>query len=145
MSQQDLSYLKTCLANLANRLINTMVIFSGFLWQKNHFEVAKCLKQNSNILLARPDKDAGIVIQNCTDYVTKMATILDDTTKFLKIRDLSFDYTHNLEIKLQKRFLELFKKIFISREVYELIRPIGSQRPRWSNFYLCGPFYITVC
>ena len=59
-----------------------------------------------------------------------MATILDDTTKFIKIGDLSFDDTHKLEIKLQKQFRELFKKKFISREVYELICPIGLQRPR---------------
>ena len=59
-----------------------------------------------------------------------MATILDDTTKFLKIGDLSFDDTHKLKIKLQKWFLELFKKKFISREVYELIHPFSSQRPR---------------
>ena len=30
-----------------------------------------------------------------------MATILDDTTKFLKLGDLSFDDTHKLEIELQ--------------------------------------------
>ena len=59
-----------------------------------------------------------------------MATILNNTTKFLKIGDLSFDDTHKLEIKSQKGLLELFKKKFISREVYELIHPIGSQRPR---------------
>ena len=59
-----------------------------------------------------------------------MATILDDFTKFLKIDDLSFDDTQKLEIKLQKRFLELFGEKIISREVYELIRPIGLQRPR---------------
>ena len=57
-------------------IIRTMVNSSGFLSQKNHFEVAKCLKWNSDILLTRPDKDAG-------DYISKMATILDDTTKFL--------------------------------------------------------------
>ena len=67
------------------------------------------------------------MILNLTDYMTKMATILDDTTKFLKTGDLSFDDTHKLEIKLQKRFLEFFKKNFISREVYELIRPLSSQ------------------
>ena len=50
------------------------------------------------------------MILNLTDYITKMATILDDTTKFLKSCDLSFDDTHKLETKLQKRFLELFKK-----------------------------------
>ena len=61
---------------------------------------------------------------------TKMPTTLDNTTKFLKLGDLSLDDTHKLEIKLQKRFLELFRKKFISREVYELIRPISSQRRR---------------
>ena len=130
MSKQNLSFLKTLLANLANWLIDTMVVSSGFLWQKNHFEVAKCLKWNSDILITRPDKGAGIVIVNHTDDITKMATILDDTTKFLKIGDLSFDDTHKLEIQLQKRFLELFKRKFISREVCELIHPIGSQTPR---------------
>ena len=59
-----------------------------------------------------------------------MDSILDDTTTFLKIGDVSFDDTHKLEIKSQKRFLELFKKKFISREVYKLIRPISSQKPR---------------
>ena len=43
VSQQNLSYLKTCLADLANGLINTMVNSNRFLWQKNHFEVAKCV------------------------------------------------------------------------------------------------------
>ena len=73
--------------------------------QKNHFEVAKCLKRNPDILLTRPDKGAGVVILNWTDCITKMATILDGTTKSLKIGDLSFNDIHKLEIKLQKRFL----------------------------------------
>ena len=118
--------MKTRLANLANGLINTTHNSSGFLWQKNHFDVAKCLKQNSDILLTRPDKGVGVMILNRTDNITKMATILDDTTKFLKLGYLSSDDTHKLEIKLQKWFLELFKKTFISIEVYELICPIGS-------------------
>ena len=70
------------------------------------------------------------MILNWTDYITKMATILDNTTKFLKIGDLSIDDTHKLEIKLQKQFLELIKKKIISWEVCELIRSIGSQRQR---------------
>ena len=43
-----------------------------------------------------------------------MGTILDDTTKFLKIGDLSFDDPHKFKIKFPKRFLELFKKKKIS-------------------------------
>ena len=97
MSQQNLSYLKTRLSDLANGLINTTVISSGFLWYKNHFEVGKCLKWNSDILITRPDKGVGIVILNHTDYITKMSTILDNITKFLKIGDLSFDDTPKLE------------------------------------------------
>ena len=79
VSQQNLSYLKTHLSDLANGLINTPVNSSGFLWQKNHFEVANCLKRNCNILLPRPNKS---VILNNIDYITKMATILEDTSKF---------------------------------------------------------------
>ena len=93
-------------------------------------EVAKCLKQNSDILITRRNKGVGIMILNHTDYITIMDTILDDTTKFLKIGDLSFDNTHKLKIKLRKPFLKLFKKKFISSEVYELIHPVGLQRPR---------------
>ena len=59
-----------------------------------------------------------------------MNDILDDADKFLKLVLLSSDDTQKLENKLQKRFLELFSKKFISREVYEFIRPVGSQRPR---------------
>ena len=32
--------------------------------------------------------------------------------------------------KLQKQFLDLFRKKFISKEFYEFIRPVGQQRPR---------------
>ena len=87
--------------------------------------MANGLKRNSDILLTRPDKCAGVVILNSTKYITKLATILDDITKFLKLCDLSLDDTHKLEIKLQKRFLVLFKKKIISREEYDLIRPTG--------------------
>ena len=73
-----------------------------FTWQRNHFEVANGLNRNSDILLTRPDKGAGVVILNRTDYITKLATILDDTIKFLKLGDLFFDDTHKLKIKPQK-------------------------------------------
>ena len=39
-----------------------------------------------------------------------MYLFFDDATKFLKIGNLSFDDTHKLEIKSQKRFLDLFLK-----------------------------------
>ena len=95
-----------------------------------HFESAKQLKMNNDIVLTRPDKCTGVVILNSADYVSKMDAILEDTNKFLKLGDLSFDDTQKIENKLQKRFLELFRSKLISKEVYEFIRPVGSQRPR---------------
>ena len=59
-----------------------------------------------------------------------MDAILEDTNKFLKLGDLSFNDTQKLENKLQKCFLELFRRKFILKGVYEFIRPVGSQRPR---------------
>ena len=72
----------------------------NFLWQKNHFEVAKCFKWNPDILITTPDKGAGVVILNRTDYITKKAIIFNNTTKFQRISDLSFDDTHKWEIKI---------------------------------------------
>ena len=59
-----------------------------------------------------------------------MDAILEDTNKFLKLGDFSFDESQKLENKLQKRLLELFRRKFTLKEVYEFIRPVGSQRPR---------------
>ena len=97
-----------------------------------YFESPKQLKMNNDVL-TRPDKGAGMVILNKVDYLSKMDAILGDTDKFLKLGDLSLDDTYNIENKLQKHFLELFKSKLISKEIYEFIRPVGSQRPRMNG------------
>ena len=94
------------MADLAQSFVYTSVDSHSFLWQKVDFESAKQLKINTDIVLSKPDKGAGDVILNRADYIRKMNAILDDTNKFLKLRDLSFDDTQKLENKLQKRFLE---------------------------------------
>ena len=113
----NIAYLKVRLADLAQSFVNTSVDFQSFSWQKLHFESAKQLKMNTDIVLTRPDKGAGVVVLNRADYVSKMDAILEDTNKFLKLGDLSFDDTQKLENKLQKRFLELFRRKFILKEV----------------------------
>ena len=85
---------------------------------------------NTDIVLTKHDKGAGVVILNRADYIDKMNAILEDINKFLKLVDLSFDDTQKLENKLQKRFLKLFRRKFISKEVYEFFRPVGSQSLR---------------
>ena len=122
----NIAYLKAGLANLAQFFVNTSVNSQSFLWQKVHSESSKQLKMNTDIVLTRLDKCAGVVVLNRADYVSKMDAILEDTNKFLKLGDLSFDDAQKLENKLRKHFLELFRRKFISKEVYEFIRPVGS-------------------
>ena len=58
-----------------------------------------------------PDKGSEVVILNKNDFIDKMLVILDDTSKFVKLGPTSSnDNTANIESKLQKRLLELFKE-----------------------------------
>ena len=46
-------------------------------------EVLYSLRNDPNIIIARPDKGIGIVILNRCDYANKMYDILNDVSKFL--------------------------------------------------------------
>ena len=60
-----------------------------------------------------------------------MKTILNDTTKFLDLGPVtSKDNTAKIESRIQRRLLQLRKECQIPKQVYETIRPTGSQRPR---------------
>ena len=60
-----------------------------------------------------------------------MENILLDKEKFEKPGDVETqDKTAKLERKLQKRLLELFNSKVLTNEVYDRIRPTGSQRPQ---------------
>ena len=86
---------------------------------------------NEEILITKPDKGAGVVILNKNDYNDKMKTILNDTTKFLDLGPVTNnDNTAKIESRIQRRLLQLRKEYLISKQVYEAIRPTGSQRPR---------------
>ena len=100
----NIVYLKARLADLTQFFVNTPVDSHRFLWQKIHFESAKQLKMNTYIILTKPDKGAGVVILNRADYIGKINSILEDTDKFLKLRDLSCDDSQKLENKRQKCF-----------------------------------------
>ena len=92
----NIAYLKASLADLDQSFINTSVDSQSFLWQKVHFESAKQLKMNTDIILTRPNKGAGVVVLNRADCVSKMDAILEDSYKFLKLGNLSFDDTQKL-------------------------------------------------
>ena len=63
-----------------------------------------------------------------------MGMILNDTTKLLNLGPVdSNDNTAKIESHIQRRLLRLKKDNLISQNVYDAIRPTGSQRPR-----MCG-------
>ena len=72
-----------------------------------------------------------MVILNKKDYIQKMENILLDKEKFEKLGDVETqDKTAKLERKLQKRLYELVNSKVLTNEVYDRIRPTGSQRPQ---------------
>ena len=60
-----------------------------------------------------------------------MGSILEDKTKFLNMSGVHLhDNTAKNEQKLQKRLLDLANQNILARDVYDRVRPTGSQRPR---------------
>ena len=60
-----------------------------------------------------------------------MGSILEDEAKFLNMGGVHLhDITAKNEQKLQKRLLDLANQNILARDVYDSVRPTGSQRPR---------------
>ena len=98
---------------------------------KEHFQAIKSLRCNEQIPITKPDKGSGVVILNKSDYIKKMGSVPEDKTKFLNMSGvLLHDNTAKNEQKLQNRLLDLANQNILARDVYDRVRPIGSQRPR---------------
>ena len=83
----------------------------------------KGLLKNPNIVISKPDKGNGIVILNRTDYINKLETITNDSTKFTQLID---DPTDRRESRLQNFLYRLHKKGQLDDATYKQIRPTGS-------------------
>ena len=60
-----------------------------------------------------------------------MMVILNDKSKYLKLGQIDkFDHTSKIENSIQRKLRSWYSKGLISKETYELTRPIGSQRPK---------------
>ena len=92
--------------------------------QQKHFRsVLKGLKEETSLVITRPDKGRGVVVLNKVDYLLKMENILNDQTKFIC---LSTDRTIPLEIELRKLLNSLLANGHISNDFYNLACPYGS-------------------
>jgi hypothetical protein len=91
--------------------------------QEIYRHLLKKLKEDTSIIITRPDKGRGIVLLNKTDYLSKMQVILNDSTKF---KCLSNDPTISREAKLIKLLNRLFKEGHISEQFLKVSKPTGS-------------------
>ena len=102
-----------------------------FSLQREHRQVLKDLRRNKNLVITRPDKGKATVILQKDDYVQKMLSILNDSTKFLCLGPSSqCDHTLKTEYFLQSHLKKLLDSKEISEDVYNDICPNGSVRPR---------------
>ena len=124
------AYLHAKLYDTAHAVCGTSLDAGNLRMHNECIKVYKTLLSNKNLIVTRPDKGSGVVLLDRTDYVSKMMTILSDTTKFSLLGPSSqFDFTANIESSFQCRFSRLAQNGDIPQKVYEAIRPVGSQRP----------------
>ena len=85
------------------------------------------LCRNKDLIISCPDKGNGVVILDRQDYVRKVTSILEDTTKFLPLDSDMLEICQKRENRLL-RFLRdsLLKGKLISDFVYHDLFPTGS-------------------
>ena len=130
-SKEDLERCRARLYDLSHAYCGTPIDLKDFRMHKECFNAYKSLKNNPDIIICKQDKGSGIVILDRTDYVSKMADILSDRSKFIKIGPASrFDFTAKIENAICRRLRSWCKTGSISDCIHDAIRPVGSQRPK---------------
>ena len=123
--------LKARLLDIAHSYCGTPVNQTDWKKIRKCRDALRKLRSEESIVILKPDKGSGVVVMDKTEYVQKMSVILDDTTKFEMVGPVDLhDNTDKIETDLRKFLASLASKKQISKEIHELIQPVGSQRPR---------------
>ena len=109
--QKDTGEVKAKISYLANTYVNSYKPTKNAL-QKH--KILKKLRNNNNILITKPDKGNGVIIVYRIYYMSSMYEIVNDSSKFLKLRS---DPTICRENKLQ-RFLHSLKNKDFSLKIF---------------------------
>ncbi|BHF66756.1 hypothetical protein SprV_0200977800 [Sparganum proliferum] len=128
VSTDSIQHLKSTLVNCSYQYLNKGPKCRGLL-TKAHVQKLKELRENKDILVTGPDKGAGVVIMNRSDYVAKIQSILSDQKKFKKV-DKEKDCTDEVEAKLTECLRRLHTEGYISDRELEHLRPVGTHIPR---------------
>ena len=75
---------KAKLNSLAHTYVGMSVVSEESRWGDQHRWVIKLLRNNNNLVISKPDKGAGVVLLDHTDYVNENLLILNDDTKLKK-------------------------------------------------------------
>ena len=130
-SKVHLDRLNAKLCDLSHAYCSTPVDLGDFRMHRDCYEAYRALKSNPDLIISKADKGSGIVILDRDDYNSKMIDILSDSSKFVKLGPAStFDFTAKIESAFQNRLRKWFKEGILSKEIYDTIRPKGSQRPK---------------
>ena len=90
-------------------------------------KILQNLSKNEDIIVSRPDKGRGVVIQNKNDYIQKMNCILSDSTKFSHCTTQDpYKLSLTKEDKILRFLRSLKKKGAISQFQYDQLHPVGS-------------------
>ncbi|CAF4387530.1 unnamed protein product [Rotaria sp. Silwood2] len=95
--------------------------------QENYRKLLQKLKEDTSIIITRPDKGRGVVLMDKHNYVNKIQSILNDSSKF---SSLSEDPTLARENNLKSLLRKLHDQRQITDQFYYLARPTGSNPGR---------------
>ena len=73
---------------------------------------------DKNIVISRPDKGNGVVILNRDDYICKVNSILDDSSKFTRLDSDTLDVCLKREGKLVRFLRDTLQKRSLSLTRY---------------------------
>ncbi len=95
---------------------------------KPELQALKTLRQDESVLILPADKGNSTVMISRLDYVSKMATILDDPAHFRRIET---NPTQKWEKKLNRfLFKGLFKTDLIEKRLYKFLRASDARTPQ---------------
>ena len=124
--------LRSKLASLAHDYAGIKQDRFAFPLGKEHLAAIRELRNmKDDIVITRPDKGAGTVLLDRSDYIAKMMDILNDERKFECLGSCAdSDNTVQNEHALQAFLLRKVREGKLDEGVYDRIRPSGSIRPR---------------
>lgn len=123
----EVSSFKNSLVHMSN-LYRRMPIEKGGL-QQEHILALKKLKKMNNLVIIRPDKGSGCVLLDRSSYVSKMESILSDSSKFV-LDAKQTDNTKKLETCISQLLTTLVDQGVISNQERFRLLSSGHNVPR---------------